>query len=281
MSTDEAERYPGIAQAIRLLLLFLLLALVFGGVLGLVGGIIGSPLHEQPEALAAVNLAAAVCVFRRGLRKAKAPFAQVFPFTRFRLSLLVPMSLTVIAAFALLSEMDNLLRTVLPMPSWCSDFFSDLVGGQTSLWGSAVLLVVVAPLTEELLFRGLILRGFLSRYTTRKAVVASALLFATAHLNPWQMPAAMVLGLLLAWWFLRTGSLLPCLFGHALLNAVPLLLNAVLHVEIRGLTGSPSGEVAFQPFWLDVAAAVVAGIGLWLLVRMFKGEAKAPAGGVV
>ena len=273
---DQCEHYPRISQAIVLLLLFVLLVVAFGVVLGVLGSIVGYPLHEQPEALAAANLAAAACVLRRGLRKAKAPLAQVFPFTPFRLSLLLPMSLTIVGVCVLLSDMDNLLRTILPMPAWCRELFSDLVGGETSLWGSVVLLVIVAPLTEELLFRGLMLRGFLSHYTTRKAVLASAILFAAIHLNPWQLPAAMVLGLLFAWWFLRTRSLLPCLFGHALANALPLVFATVLPVEIRGLTGMFSGEVEFQPLWLDALAALLVGVGLWLLVRMFRGTPEAP-----
>lgn len=200
----------------------------------------------------------------------------MFPFTPFRASLLFPMSLTIIGLHILLSEMDNLLRTVLPMPTWCSEVLSDLTRGQTSLWGSVVLLVIVAPLTEELLFRGLILRGFLSHYTATKAVLASAMLFAVVHLNPWQAPAALVLGLLLAWWFLRTRSLLPCLFGHALGNALPFIFGVILQLKIRGFTGEFPREVEFQPLWFDALGILLAGVGLWLLTSMFRGARLPP-----
>ena len=36
------------------------------------------------------------------------------------------------------------------------------------------------------------------------------------HLNPWQFVPATLLGVLFAWFLLRTGSLVPCLVGHAL-----------------------------------------------------------------
>lgn len=276
MPTDQCEHYPRISQAILLLVLFILVVVAFGVVLGLFGSIVGYPLHKHPAAIAAANLAAAAFVLRRGLKKTEAPFAQVFPFTPFRASLLFPMSLTIIGLIILLSEMDNLLRTVLPMPAWLSEVLSDLTRGQTSLWGSVVALVIVAPLTEELLFRGLILRGFLSHYTATKAVLASAMLFAVVHLNPWQAPAATVLGLLLAWWFLRTRSLLPCLFGHALGNALPFIFRVILQLKIRGFTGEFPREVEFQPLWFDALGIVLAGVGLWLLTSMFRGARLPP-----
>ena len=106
------------------------------------------------------------------------------------LSLLVPMAVSVLGVGILLSEADNLLRTVLPPPAWLERMFVELAAGQRSLWGSIALLVVAAPLTEEALFRGVILRGFLGRYAVRRAILASALLFAVFHLNPWQFVGA-------------------------------------------------------------------------------------------
>ena len=62
--------------------------------------------------------------------------------------------------------------------------FETLVGGP--LWGALLAVVIVAPLTEELLFRGVILRGLLLHYSAPKAVIASSLMFGLVHLNPWQ-----------------------------------------------------------------------------------------------
>jgi membrane protease YdiL (CAAX protease family) len=178
------------------------------------------------------------------------------------------MSLTVVGTGLLLSELDNLFRTLLPMPAGMADFFMKLAGGRTSLWGSILVSVVIAPLTEESLFRGLILRGFLSRYTVNKAIIISAVLFGLFHLNPWQFLPATLLGVIFAWWFVRTGSLLPCLFGHALTNAVPLILMGILHIEISGLTSEPT-QVEFQPLWLDLIGLLCTASGIWLLIHRF------------
>ena len=131
--------------------------------------------------------------------------------------------------------------------------------------------MVVAPLTEELLFRGLILRGFLRNYSQAKAVFVTAILFAIIHLNPWQFIGALLLGVIFGWWFVQTRSLIPCLFGHAVFNAFPLILSAT--VKIPGYT---IGTATFQPLWLDILGLILVGIGGWLLIWVFQKIDDAP-----
>ena len=265
---NRSNHYPGIRQAIWLLVLIFFLMIVLSISVGILDGIVDFSFGEHPATLAIVNLIAIGLLLMWGLKKAKASFKEVFSFVPMRMSLFLPMSLTIIGVGILLSELDNLLRTVLPMPAVIADFYMNLFLGQKSLWGSFVLVVVVAPLTEELLFRGLILRGFLSRYTMRKAVLASAILFGIFHLNPWQFLGAAIMGVLFAWLFVRTRSLLPCFFGHALNNALPLILLGIFNLEIPGVT-TIFTKVEFQPLWLDLFGLLLAGLGLWLLNRMF------------
>lgn len=265
---NRSNHYPSIRQAIWLLVLIFFLMIVLSISVGILDGIVDFSFGEHPATLAIVNLIAIGLLLMWGLKKAKASFKEVFSFVPMRMSLFLPMSLTIIGVGILLSELDNLLRTVLPMPAVIADFYMNLFLGQKSLWGSFVLVVVVAPLTEELLFRGLILRGFLSRYTMRKAVLASAILFGIFHLNPWQFLGAAIMGVLFAWLFVRTRSLLPCFFGHALNNALPLILLGIFNLEIPGVT-TIFTKVEFQPLWLDLFGLLLAGLGLWLLNRMF------------
>jgi membrane protease YdiL (CAAX protease family) len=179
------------------------------------------------------------------------------------------MALTVIGTSILLSEVDNLLRIFLPPPAWFTDYFRSLLGGEISRWSSILALVIVAPLTEELLVRGLILRGFLSHYGTRKAILASAIFFGVLHFNPWQFIGATALGVLFGWWFIQTRSMLPCLLGHALANAFPLTLMAFFRLEIPGFT-SDFEKVKFHPFWLDCVGVVLVALGIWLLIHQFR-----------
>ena len=243
--------------------------LVLGVFAGILESFLGFPPADHPAILALLNLIVFGLVLTVGLKRAKTTLSKICPLVPVRLSLLFPMALAVFGISILISESDNLLRTFLPPPVWFSDYLVSLISAERSLWGSILSLVVVAPLTEELLVRGLILRGFLGNYSPRKTILASAIFFAVLHLNPWQFIGATALGILFAWWFIETGSMLPCLFGHALANALPLTASVLLPFEIPGYT-SDFRTIQFQPLWLDLMGLALAVIGIWLLIRQFR-----------
>ena len=107
-------------------------------------------------------------------------------------AVLAAMFIPVIASITIfLSEIDNVLRAVLPDFIFEHlDFAPDLEQLVTASWQGPVLAVVIAPLTEEIVFRGLILRGLLGRWRPLAAILTSAALFALTHLNPAQAPVA-------------------------------------------------------------------------------------------
>lgn len=87
----------------------------------------------------------------------------------------------------------------------------------------AITAVVLAPLFEETIFRGVLL-PVLGRSLGRSAsVLVSALVFAVAHLSIGELPPLLVLGLGLALLRLSTGRLFPCVVMHALWNGVTFL----------------------------------------------------------
>ena len=87
--------------------------------------------------------------------------------------------------------------------------------------------VVLAPLFEETIFRGVLL-PVLGQFLGRSGgVVVSALVFAVAHLSIGELAPLLVLGLGLGLLRLSTGRLLPCVVMHALWNGVT-FLNLVL-----------------------------------------------------
>ena len=74
------------------------------------------------------------------------------------------------------------------------------------------------PVLEEMLFRGVILRGFLRRYPRDFSIFWSAALFAIAHLNLYQVATALALGIVAGWLYERCRSLWPCILLHASYN---------------------------------------------------------------
>ena len=120
-----------------------------------------------------------------------------------------------------------------------------------SPWSAAVAVLLIAPVSEELFFRGLLLRGFLMRYRPGTAIIASAFLFSAAHLNPLQGIPAFFLGLYFGWLFVRTRSLWPCILAHALNNMVA--LGGVFLAGEEDL----SGREASLSWWLALPAVLI------------------------
>lgn len=107
---------------------------------------------------------------------------------------------------------------------------------QTQLFGSVrgaspaeFLLVliagaIVAPVVEEIYFRGFVFRAYLDQKGLRRAFVYSAGLFAIVHLNLAAFVPIFTMGLLLSLFYRRTESLIPGIVAHAVNNAAAFLL---------------------------------------------------------
>lgn len=89
-----------------------------------------------------------------------------------------------------------------------------------NIWG-AVSIAIIAPLLEEVFFRGA-MQGYLLRRFEKPwlAILLSALVFGVFHLNPVQVVYATLLGIVLGWIYYRTGSLLSVIVGHVLNNTL-------------------------------------------------------------
>ncbi|NMB21334.1 MAG: CPBP family intramembrane metalloprotease [Firmicutes bacterium] len=91
------------------------------------------------------------------------------------------------------------------------------------LLGIVLLLVVGAPLGEELFFRGLLLNLWRERYGGKKAVIFSALTFALLHFYLLQFVPVLIAGVLLGILFVRTENIVIPIIAHATANSLVLL----------------------------------------------------------
>lgn len=98
-----------------------------------------------------------------------------------------------------------------PLPDTMKDTFAILMGNDLGYF----TICIFAPIVEETVFRGAILRTLLGTFRQHwYAIAVSALIFAAIHLNAAQMPHAFLIGLLLGWTYYRTGSILPGILFH-------------------------------------------------------------------
>lgn len=99
-------------------------------------------------------------------------------------------------------------------------------GEQVTVGTLAFLAVVVAPLIEEILFRGVIFGGLAARWGVWPAAVVSGLTFAAIHFSLTAFLPLFFLALILCYLYARTGSLFTAIAFHALFNGVSLTFLA-------------------------------------------------------
>lgn len=128
-----------------------------------------------------------------------------------------------------------------------------------------IAIVIMAPIVEELLFRGAI-EGYLLRKWKHPAgaIVFSSLVFGLVHGNWVQAPFAFVIGLALGWMYYRTGSLLPGILMHFVNNS-----TAVLGFLI---TDNPDATMVSEygpqgAAWMAVAGAAVTVLCVYLFQK--------------
>lgn len=115
------------------------------------------------------------------------------------------------------------LSNLIPMPESIAKIFEDMF--QPNIY-TFLASVIAAPILEELLFRGIILEGFLKNYSPWKAIIWSSVIFGMAHLNPWQAIGAILIGIFIGWIYVKTNSLIPGIMIHFTNNFLAFMLMA-------------------------------------------------------
>lgn len=204
-------------------------------------------------------------------RRSRLGLKSLFPTSRFRVRYLAPIFFTVLGLDIVISEIGNWMQIYLPMNRTVGDSLMGLFSVEAGLGKSFLLVVIFAPLLEEIVFRGLILRGFLHHYSVKKAVLVSSLLFGLFHMNIWQFPGGLAWGIIAAWWFVETRSLLYCTLGHAIMNGLgffTVVLKNKYDFIIPGFS-SDYQQAMFHPLWFTIIGLTLLIFGVLTLNQMF------------
>lgn len=142
---------------------------------------------------------------------------------------------------------------LVPLPDLGSEILHDVMDNSWGYWA----ICIFAPLVEEVVFRGAILRALLDTSMSRwLAIVISSVIFALAHGNPVQMPHAFCIGLLLGWMYERTMSIIPGIMLHWVNNTVVFVFYKIF---------PQSSEMRF----IDLLGGDHVKIGMALLFSLF------------
>ena len=184
-----------------------------------------------------------------------------------------------------------LLAIVLILPSawvqellpdqWTKDVLSEQFDKLLRCPEGYIVIGLSAPLVEEVVFRGAILRkllewmnesfGGLTNSKAWIAIVISAVFFAVAHLNPAQFPHALLIGTLLGWIYYRTGSIIPGILYHWVNNSTAFVLTGMFP-EVKSdshLIEYFNGNQTL--LFISVAISIIVAVPcIWQLNRMMK-----------
>ncbi|SFG18039.1 hypothetical protein SAMN05518865_10983 [Duganella sp. CF458] len=124
--------------------------------------------------------------------------------------------------FLLMGGISELLQAAFPPDANASRLCQDMLSAQLP---QIIMVCVLAPVVEEMLFRGIILRSFLLQYERSYAILGSAVVFGFAHMNIYQLVGGITFGIFAGWLYERTRSLLPGIAMHAAINSGVMLLS--------------------------------------------------------
>lgn len=149
----------------------------------------------------------------------------------------------------------------IPMPEWVKKIFEEAIGAG---WLGFLQVVILAPIVEEIIFRGVVLEGFLQRYSPTKAILWSAFMFGFIHMNPWQLIGGFGLGVLMGWVYYRTRNLWLPILIHLINNLFAFVLmqygNFKADTTLQSVLPSAIAFVAL----LAISLLVVV-VGIWWL----------------
>lgn len=263
---QRTEAYPSISETFALIpisILFTILFLVLLLPIQKATGGDNSALKGFFDALVYALSLLGCLLFAKWMQSHTAPKEGTFRFEIIDWRIYPVLLILPIALQIILSPLIDLI----PGKEWLEEIFrKDIMGD--AFWG-AVTIVVLAPIIEELLFRGIVLDGFLHRYSPKKSIIWSALLFGFFHLNPWQFVFASTIGVVLGWMYWKTRSLLPGIFLHFTNNGFGLVSDWLFPSDSKDKISEENFATA-EFLYLFVGAAIVLLICGWLIDKIFE-----------
>ena len=156
----------------------------------------------------------------------------------------------------------NLCSEFIGLPDMMQDTFRAM---SRNVFG-IISITIMAPLVEELLFRGAI-QGHLQRKGMKPmyAILIASAVFGIVHMNPIQIPFAFAIGMIFGWLYYRTGSVVPGMIGHFINNSIATIQMALLSKEeLNTKTIEWLGE---GPTYALFAISLALTIGMFLYLK--------------
>lgn len=164
-----------------------------------------------------------------------------------------------IPASIVVAILSQLINVIYPFPEKYLEILGELFKMDLPLWGSFLVVAVAPGICEELLFRGFMLR-FFEKYGEKISIVLSGLMFAAFHLDPFRFVPVFLLGMLLAYLTLRSGSIVNAMILHTLNNGFA--------VFVMSFAGSKYLQIFLQDgenlkYWVVAPALLILSLAIY------------------
>lgn len=138
-----------------------------------------------------------------------------------------------------------------------------------------ITIVVLAPIFEELIFRGRLYNTLQRNASPLLAASLSALAFGAVHLNPIVMIEALLVGVIFSYFYLLKRSIITPIILHMCNNAIAyaLLVLSYQGVPLRQIIGSANMTIA-----LYIASAIIVVAGTVIIVRYLVKQGRKSSG---
>ena len=199
------------------------------------------------------------------LRLLKLPQKQILRLQPPRLKELALVPLIAVSAQVVTVVLTQLVDKVFPFPPEYLERMSGLLQmGDHPMWMMLLVFAVAPGICEEVMFRGFMMR-FYEGYGKIAAVLISAFLFAVFHLDPFKLVQVMLLGTLLGYLTIRSGSIYNSMFSHFINNALAIVL--VNFESAAWLKPFITAKTAYK-YWIVVPAALILAGSLWVFHKV-------------
>ena len=178
------------------------------------------------------------------------------------------MLLSIMLVFAAMFAF-NVLAQELGLP----DELSEVIKQVSNNVLGCITIAVLAPILEEVLFRGAIQGYLMRKYNPAVGIVVAALVFGLIHMNPIQIFYAFCLGLVFGWMYYRTRSLMPVIIGHVLNNSLA-VVTMIMGAEEEDAVMSPVEKIAI------IGGSLLAALALMHLINRLQPAVPVPWRGV-
>ena len=116
------------------------------------------------------------------------------------------------------------------LPQSATDLPALFGSGEAGFLLALLMVVVIGPTVEELVFRGALQEGLAARFGVWPAIIVQAALFAAFHRSWWLLVPTFILGVVLGWLAEDRDGLWPPIVLHALYNAITVVAAFVVSV---------------------------------------------------